>query len=185
MLRDNQRLAMRILSTLFEKYQIPFLIYLLNLDYANYDNNFLNLRIDNFITVYDKVLKKERSTKYSIEQKIRRIRVGLSALENYISRENRHYQNDFDEEIKNVVCKSEELLNSSNNDYQKFKIELKKIFFEKDNKNLESDLKKIIPNLEEKKLEDFEVVKQLLKSSMDKIAKEISSQWENERYVRD
>ena len=185
MLRDNQRLAMRILSTLFEKYQIPFLIYLLNLDYANYDNNFLNLRIDNYVTVYDKVLKKERSTKYSIEQKIRRIRVGLFALENYISKENRHYQNDFDEEVKNVVYKSEELLNSSNNDYQKFKIELKKIFFEKDNKNLESDLKKIIPNLEEKKLEDFEAVKQLLKSSMDKIAKKIASQWGSERYVRD
>src|SRR5690606_22423256 len=53
MLRDNQRHAMKILSIMFDNERFAFLIYLLELEYSNYNFEFTNLRAENFITKFD------------------------------------------------------------------------------------------------------------------------------------
>ena len=87
-LRDNQRSAMGILCSLFEKGKFAFLTYLLELGYADRKIEYKNIRIVNYFTVYDELIFEKRNTKYSIEQKARRIRIGFESIRAYIGKGN-------------------------------------------------------------------------------------------------
>lgn len=90
MLRDNQRNAMKVLCQIFDSENYAFLVYLLELSYADRRIEFENLRSVEFITTYDRIIEVPRTTKYSSEQKARRIRIGFEALRTYREKNNRH-----------------------------------------------------------------------------------------------
>jgi len=64
-MRDNQRIAMDILALLLKQGCYLFLLYLLNLQFADYNIDFTNIRSVNFITTYDAIIRNRRMTKYS------------------------------------------------------------------------------------------------------------------------
>ena len=57
---------------------------------ADFNVEFENLRIEDFVTVYDRMITSRRQTKYAQEQKARRLRIGFEALRGYRGRDNRH-----------------------------------------------------------------------------------------------
>jgi len=183
MLRDNQRNAMFLLSSLLDIKAFTFLTYLLELSFANYKIDFKNLRVDNFITNYDKLVKVERNTKYSTEQKSRRIRVGFEALRSYRKKENRHLQIIAEESLTKCIKSVSELLNVKN-PYSKMDKQIEEIIFPKIGSIPEMKLRELIKDIPTDEIEIFEEVVILLKNHMSNVAKIISQKWDDDRYVR-
>ena len=89
-LRDNQRAAMQMLLEVYSAGHLTFLAALLGLNRANFKVEFKNLRVEQFVPVFDEIIHSPRQTKYSAEQKARRLRIGFEALRAYGEKENRH-----------------------------------------------------------------------------------------------
>jgi hypothetical protein len=89
-LRDNRHTAMCYLHRIAADGHLFFLTRLLRLNYADCEPTFVNLRIDNHMTAFDKVTLAERTTIYTVEQKARRIRVAMSALHDYVRKSRRN-----------------------------------------------------------------------------------------------
>lgn len=185
MMRDNQRQAMKILCTIFENEMYSFLIYLLELKYADFSYDFENLRAENFITKFDRLIAKPRKTKYSTEQKARRIRVGLESLESYIQKENRHFieisnsliDNHVNNALKTITAasKTKEIVNLNN--------DIKQILYSGSGIDYE-DLKKYASSYPTGSIPAFDAAKASLSIAMANVAKELSLLWEDDRYVR-
>lgn len=110
LLRDNQRAAMHILTKLLEFGALTFLASLLELNYAERNVEFANLRIDNYITKYDGIQFYPRITKYACEQKARRIRIGFNSLITYRAKNNRHYFNISETQINKSLAETKTVL---------------------------------------------------------------------------
>lgn len=89
-LRDNRHTAMCYLHRIAADGHLLFLTRLLRLHYADCEPTFVNLRIANHMTAFDKVALAERNTIYRVEQKARRIRVAISALHDYVGKARRN-----------------------------------------------------------------------------------------------
>lgn len=183
MLRDNQRNAMFLLSSLLDIKAFTFLIYLLDLSFADYKVDFKNLRVENFITNYDKLEKTERNTKYSTEQKSRRIRIGFEALRSYREKENRHLQIIAEKSLTECIKSVNELLNAKNA-YSKMDKQIEEIIFPETGSIPEMKLRELIQDIPTEKIGKFEEVIILLKNHMSTIATIISKKWDDDRYVR-
>lgn len=185
MLRDNQRNAMVLLSNVLDIHAFTFLIYLLELFYANYNIEFKNLRVENFITYYDNNSKEVRDTKYAIEQKSRRIRIGFEALRSYRDKDNRHIQlleeDSLNKCIEDLVC----LFKTHSESYNKLDKLLKEVLFPNKGGILEIKLREIIPQIPTGKIRLFEEGKLILQNHMVNVARNISERWNDDRYVRD
>jgi Alw26I/Eco31I/Esp3I family type II restriction endonuclease len=173
MLRDNQRNAMILLSRILDIKALTFLTYFLDLPFADYKIEFSNLRIENFITQYDNIIKEKRDTKYAIEQKSRRLRIGFEALRSYIEKENRHLQIIDETSLKNTVANVVLLLKESAKVYEKLDKELETVLFPQTG---------AIPV---DKVVAFENAKLLLQNHMNNVAMILSQKWDDDRYVRD
>lgn len=184
MLRDNQRNAMRILCDIFEQRRVSFLVYLLELNYADNVVGFENLRAVNFITFYDSIKIEARRTKYSAEQKARRIRIGLEALRAYKEKDNRHALFVAQDVVSNKTKNAFNLLNKSPNEYLKMDIELMDILFPRYGIPSEEKLRKFAVDFPVCKIPFFEDVKTELVVAMTNIALVLSSMWNDDRYVR-
>ncbi len=187
MLRDNQRNAMHILCMMFDKEKYAFLIYLLELDYA--DNNFVfeNLRAENFITKFDRLIVEPRTTMYSNEQKARRIRIGFEALRGYMGKSNRHTYQVESNEVISLVNGSIETLDKSdmNSKIRKLDSDFKYIMYESESGISLDALKEYAGAFPSKnEIPVFANAKDHLYLAMFKIARSLNSQWDDDRYVR-
>lgn len=89
-LRDNRHSYMGILHGLFGAGELVYLASLLHLKAAERVCTFVNLRAENHITKFDSLEEVRRETKYTIEQKTRRLAIGLESLRDYFKKENRN-----------------------------------------------------------------------------------------------
>jgi Alw26I/Eco31I/Esp3I family type II restriction endonuclease len=89
-LRDNRHSYMHALSVFASKGHYAFLASLLELEHADYEVEFIGLRIENHITEWDRIDHARRETKYASEQKARRSRIAFGELLTYFDRENRN-----------------------------------------------------------------------------------------------
>jgi Alw26I/Eco31I/Esp3I family type II restriction endonuclease len=184
MLRDNQRNAMAMLSMLYEEKEFFFLIHLLELHYGDFKVNFENLRIEHYITVFDSIIKENRNTKYSTEQKARRIRIGFEALRCFREKENRHLLLINEESMRNTVRAVVEILKIRDVIIAVLNNRIESILLPKTGLISEVELRKLIIQLPVNKIELFEECKSILRLEMGKIAESISKRWTDERYVR-
>lgn len=176
-MRDNQRNAMYLLSTLYKNKQFTFLCYLLGLGHADYDVEFENLIIENYITKFSSVRKTLKSPNYSSEKKARRIRVGFDALKEYYEKDNRHtylvFDNDTTKTINNIIAQ----LNITSSNYFNFDREIEEsLISEEMLKKVSLKLKNNIPQ--------YESIKRELVDIMKCVAKNLILEWNTDRYVR-
>jgi len=185
MLRDNQRNAMMLLSLLFSKNAFVLLIYFLELKFAEFNITFENLGTQNFITTYDSITKVNRTTKYSIEQKSRRIRIGMEALRSFRERENRYMflidENSMQKAIKIVYDK---MINEAP-ELIKFDKEIKAVLIPSSGVISESELRRLVEKINTDEIEILEQCKELLIAEMNKVGNKISVLWNDDRYVRE
>lgn len=184
-LRDNQRNAMHILCKLFEEKKFAFLVYLLELGYADRKVEFINLHTDNFITKYDDIKSTPRTTKYSAEQKARRIRIGLQALEGYKEKDNRHLYLVLDDSISETIDSAIKAIDCVPSDINNLNKELESILFPSNGAISDFDLRDFSNKFPNHHIESFEKAKVILTTAMCFIGKELSLLWNDDRYVRE
>jgi len=185
MLRDNQRNAMLLLSLLFSKGAFALLIYFLELKYAEFSVIFENLGTQNFITTYDSITKVNRTTKYSIEQKSRRIRIGMEALRSFQERENRHlFLIDKNSMQKIIEIVHDKIIKEAPEVIELDK-EIKAVLIPSSSVISEPNLRKLVERIHTDEIEIFEECKELLTTEMNKVGNKISVLWNDERYVRE
>lgn len=185
MLRDNQRHAMKILSIIFDNEKFAFLIYLLELEHSSHSFKFVNLRAENFITKFDKLIAEPRTTKYSSEQKARRIRIGFEALEGYMQKNNRFILEVKNPRIDHYINHALQTLNASSGSPKTMKLDadIKKILYSESGGGLD-ELKTYASVFPTERISAFDAAKDSLYMAMSIIAKEISLLWSDDRYVR-
>lgn len=185
MLRDNQRNAMHLLSEIFNTGKFTFLVYLLELKYADRKVEFVNLHSANFLTAHDYLITKQRTTKYSLKQKARRIRIAFESLKNYKRKENRHLFMIRGEKCDLLVKRAIELLQSTTDHLMKLDQFLGGILFSNDNAIPEEDLRKVAEEFPLYDIAVFEEVKKTLGLAMSEVGQDISAMWTNDRYIRE
>ncbi len=183
LLRDNQRNAMRILCEMFAEKKYSFLIFLLELGYADRNVGFLKLRAENYITCYDRIITRPRKTKYSAEQKARRIRIGFEALRTYKEKSNRHSFLVAEEFVKDHVNEAVKVLDSGDRKITEFDVMVDSVLYPGNGAVSEQGLRHIAKTFPIDK-KNFEHTKNILATAMEKVGQEISAMWENDRYVR-
>jgi Alw26I/Eco31I/Esp3I family type II restriction endonuclease len=90
LLRDNRHTLMSILQRIADAEHFTFLGTFLELEYAEQEVKFVNLRVENHITQLDQITYFPSVTKYADEQKARRCRVAFESLRNYFRKESRN-----------------------------------------------------------------------------------------------
>lgn len=185
LLRDNQRNFMFYLHQIFNRKKYSFLIYLMELEYANWNIEFKDLKVVDFVTEYTEIIKTERNTKYTNEQKARRIRVGLNDLRAYTEKDNRHNfiinDESIDSHIKEISLKLENIPKK----YQIMDENLEKILFPDTGMIHEEKLREFAANYPQGKIQEFEDIKKEFIKIMEIVSGKLSDMWKDPRYVRE
>lgn len=183
-LRDNQRNAMMLISYLLDHGAFAFLVYLLELDHADYKVNFQNLRVENYRTVFDGTNKELRTTKYAEEQKARRLRIGFESLRSYREKENRHLFLVNETRLRSAAKQVAEFLNREAGEFKDLNDQIKSIFYSETGLISEEDLRKLVTRFPKGQIKVFERAKKMLQKEMVNVAKELSELWQTDRYTR-
>lgn len=185
MLRDNQRIAMQILCTLYESQYLAFLVYLLDLKYAERNVDFINLRSVGYVTTYDCIEYAERNTKYAVEQKARRLRIGFESLRSYLEKDNRHGYLVTDDLITDCVRELTQYLATCDNPLQSLESRIVSVLRPENGVTMEKSLRDLAADIPTGVFDEFETGKEILISGMRVIAQEVNTMWDSDRYVRD
>ena len=90
LLRDNRHTALLLLLKVSEEGHHAFLSTYLELGFAEFDVEFVGLRVEDHLTKYDQISHTKRQSKYVVEQKARRLRVAFESIRDYGLKENRN-----------------------------------------------------------------------------------------------
>jgi Alw26I/Eco31I/Esp3I family type II restriction endonuclease len=180
-LRDNRHALMYALDAIAQEGHYAFLSLFLELDRAEYEVGFQNLRIENSVTVFDNEIRKARLTKYSDEQKARRIRIAFAELYSYHAKANRNVFFIQTPEAASALEKCLSISSHKNGAVAELDSELKQILALPDSEAL---LRQALEKLSGIKPESFANARETLQSFMDICGHAIAADWENLRYVR-
>jgi Alw26I/Eco31I/Esp3I family type II restriction endonuclease len=184
LLRDNRHTFMRVLEQIADTGHFAFLATFLGLDCAKHVVEYVNLRVENHLTRFDQLVHSARTTKYAVEQQARRLRVAFDALRDYVGKENRNafvISNDrIEEAIRNAICE----LDSAPEGMRQLDEELRSVL----SAEVPSDeeLRKVVVKVPSARDEppEFARARAALQRAMDLVAEDLSTLWDNERYVR-
>jgi len=182
LMRDNHRNAIRILHLIHQQKNYLFLVYLLNLGYAERRPVFHNFHSANFITEFDRVIYRPDSTKYSIEQKSRRIRIGLDALSKFNNRDGRHTFVVTSTTIENHINEALNKLSNAPEQHLKWDQLIDDAVFGFNFS--EPRLRLLARDIPIGRSDYYEDVKSGLQKAMDCVGDSLSSMWNDARYVR-
>lgn len=185
LLRDNQRNAMIILSELFNGKHYGLLQYLMELNHADSNVQFSNLRIENFETAFDDVILTPRTTKFATEQKARRLRVGYEALRTYLMKLNRHAYIVSNDEVEKEKEKLLEYLKDNAILLSPIDQAIETVIFPTNGIILEEDIRKLINESPEMPIKIYEEAKIKIGKIMYHIASTLSNMWDDDRYIRE
>ncbi len=182
LLRDNQRNAMHLLGQVLDHGYYTFLSSMLGLDCAEDAIEFRGLRIEGYLTVYDSIVREPRVNKYVLEQKCRRLRIGVESLGEYLRKEGRHFQRIDDPGVDDCMERLLDILSSAGLD--DLDSQVGRLLNYSQGQCDEEGLRSLIPELPGPDLPAFQAAKDLLRRAMDVIATRLADAWEDERYVR-
>lgn len=183
MLRDQQRNAMCVLGCLLDQGFFTFLATLLELHHADSDMEFQELRIRDYLTVFRQITRTPRLTKYAVQQKARRIRIGFAALHSYRSRENRHRFEISSPQIEECLFRASAVLRQAPNEIRSMDNELGSILNAQSEVS-EHALRSISPRIPTSQIQCFSDARCAMSSAMTSIAVVLSGMWNTDRYVR-
>lgn len=184
-MRDNQRQAISFLTDIRAHGHTAFLGSLLELGYADFDVEFENLVIEDFVTKYGALICSPRTTKYATEQKARRLRIGFEALRSYTSKSNRHYTPIDSTAVEHEIKLAVESLARAENGIQELNREIFAVLDQPSTSTHEEALRKLsakVPRIED--VQAFVQAKHHLEEAMSAVAAELAAMWNDERYVR-
>ncbi len=184
LLRDNRHTFMFLLSKIESAGYYTFMATLLGLKYADYEIDFKNFCVKDNITCFNSLIKRKRTTKYVIEQKVRRFRVAFSALREYQQKKNRNVFVIWSPFLERELRKLFIILGNSNERIRGFDHYLRSLIYSNDVsvERLGRYINLIPKTLNEP--QEFKLAKIHLKEIMDHIAKTFNKLWNEERYVR-
>ncbi len=178
LMRDNRHSLMHALQKVAELGAYTFLALLLELERADQDVEFINLRIENHLTVFDRIERTPRTTKYAEQQKVRRCRVAFQELKTYFAKLNR---NSFVVRTPASDKLLEDALQTLAQDAaatQALDAALKQA-------TTDAAFRSLLPQLAHARRASFVKARSLLTRHMDLIGLELATRWEHERYVRE
>lgn len=184
-MRDNQRQAISILVEIRNRGHVTFLASLLELEYADFDVDFNDIVIEDFITKYGALICRDRTTIYATEQKARRLRIGFGALRSYAAKANRHFTRIRTSTIDRALRLADEALTAVDHDIQVLNSEIITLLDKPSTSNHEEALRRLsvrVPRFEN--VHAFVQAKRHLEEAITAVAAELAAMWGDERYVR-
>lgn len=182
LLRDNRHILMAALQRIAEAGHYRFLATLLELHYADYDVDFVNVRVVDHVVTYDKIKRTPRRTLYAAEQKARRCRVAFRALLTYFEKDNRSTF-DFKSEVAEQHLQ-ECLLHLRTLGRSILDEEIRNAAECEDPKEADTLFLPLVPQLEPDRAHLFAKAMAALQAYMDETGRGMSELWESDRYVR-
>ncbi len=184
LLRDNRHTLMRILERIAVAGHFTFLATLLELDCAMSAIKFINLRVNNHVTKFDKLIHTARTTKYSVQQQARRLRVAFDVLRDYFGKLNRSAFVISTDTIEKAISEALWNLNKSPSRIKRLDARLKLLLSAK--VPSEEKLRRVVLEIPSRKKLPIRFIKarKSLRQAMNYVSKELANQWGNDRYVR-
>lgn len=183
-LRDNRHNAMLLLNMIAEAGRFTFLLPFLELDRANYNVAFANLRIEDSQTKYDEIIVTPRTTKYAVEQKARRCRIAFQSLQGYANKPSRNALVVSNVQIKEEIEFILRTLASIPPELQAWDKSLGEILDPGFNLDMDGALRQIIEQVPPEQPPSYCIAREAMQRIMGSLADVFSSMWENDRYVR-
>lgn len=182
-LRDNRHSYMSALAEISAQGRFAFLASLLELEHADFDVEFVDLRIVNHITDWKKILHTRRRTKYAAEQKARRSRIAFTELRTYFDKPTRNSfvvkTSESDEFLRLTILELEKFSHQSNVLDNAIRDTLNSDIEQTDRRfrQLYSEIDSIV-------FSHFTSARNLLQCHMDAVGAELALMWEDERFTR-
>ncbi len=184
LMRDNQRLAMRLLHSIYESGFFGFLTHLLELKYASRNIEFIDLSIDSEgVTQFMRMNSLPRTTKYTQEQQARRLRIGFESLRAYGARQNRHLLEIGHNKVEEHITRACDYLSKAPQTVRAMDVELGTLFGASTPPS-ENSLRDVASRASCIEENGFVCAHRELKLAMEVIASIISDDWDSDRYVR-
>jgi hypothetical protein len=161
-----------------------FLTSLLELERADSNVEFVNLRIEHHLTVFDRMRRTPRTTRYADEQKARRCRIALAELRTYFQKKNRNSYIISSAASDELLTQAVAVLKADATATAK----LDKALFAAvtdDARTTDAAFRSLVRQVPTSPRPAFLYAQSLLRRHMDAIAELLSAHWEAERYVRD
>lgn len=185
LLRDNRHSLMHALQQVARAGAFTYLSTLLDLDRADFDVEFEGLQIKNHLTVFARLKRTPRTTKYAAEQKARRCRVAFAELFTYFKKSNRNSyvvsSAKSDAALKKVLDELKIACEATRN----LDVRIKKAATLKSSTEADSAFRKLLPAIAKVSVTTFAKAQAAFQEYMDLIGKELAAKWEDERYVRE
>lgn len=184
MMRDNRHSAMHVLHLVRSTGHSVFLASLLGLEYADRNVEFEDVRVEGGVVAYGRMRVEPRETKYAVEQKARRLRVAMLALDDYVEKESRNALLISTPEIKAEIKAVLKALLDVPREIMTLDKRIDAVL--DSDEPSEEALRVIVAALPspEQRPPSFAVALDHLKRAADLIGEEISRRWTDERYVR-
>jgi len=184
LLRDNRHTLMSILQKIAKAGYYTFLATFLNLKKAENEVYFINLRIDNSLTIFDNISRNKRQNEYVKEQKARRFRVAFQSLQEYFTKETRNAFVISSSVIDSKVEAALSILHNSSNEIRELDREIAALLSNDNLDTVDVKCRELVDRIPSIDPPEFAQAKQELKQAMSLAAGELSKMWEDERYIR-
>lgn len=184
LMRDNRHTFMAVLQQCEQAGHFAFLLFLLNLHFADFDVAFSGLSVVAHITQFAGMNKTRRTNKYAAEQKARRCRIALRALRDYFAKANRSAHVVSTATIERKVKQALDLLAMQPEPFRRLDAETARLLRRPSDDALESGLRRLVKKLPANWPNEFLRAKEFLAEAMALTAAELASRWDDERYVR-
>jgi hypothetical protein len=182
LMRDNRHSLMHALWSVADIGSYAFLATLLELDWANYKVSFVNLHIEDHLTVFDELKRTRRITKYADEQKARRCRIAFKELTTYFEKANRNVFVVQTPASDKLLAKAARALAGAMRATRVLDAALKRAASSKGASD--ATFRRLMPRLVSLSDPCLEGARLLLARHMDAVGKELSTKWDDPRYVR-
>jgi Alw26I/Eco31I/Esp3I family type II restriction endonuclease len=183
LLRDNRHSFMAILRQVERRGFYAFLLSLLNLECADFYVEFHDLKIVNSTTFFSVERRAPRTTKYAVEQKARRCRIALETLRDYFKKESRNARVIATTASTRAVDSAVATLATQPAPFKKLDKQIARAL-KGAKQDRDTRFRMLVRKLPREWPPEFDTAKRSLSVAMERIAKELSSQWNDERYVR-
>lgn len=183
-MRDNRHTLMSILQKIADAGYFTFLATFLELEYAEHEVEFVNLRVENYITKFDQIRDSPRHTKYVEKQKARRCRVAFESLRDYFRKESRNSYVITTEQIESEIASVLDILKRSSSEIKSLDTKISELLSGISKDSLEEGFPAIVKSIPKNYPQNFSDARNKMVEIMQLVAVELSNQWNSERYVR-
>ena len=175
---------MAVLQQVEQAGRFAFLLFLLNLDFADFDVEFAGLTVTAHLTRFAGMKTTRRTTKYAAEQKARRCRIALQALRDYFAKANRSAYVISTVASERAIKQALDVIAAQPVAFRRLDAETSRLLRHTSDDDLEAGLRRLVKKLPAKWPIEFLRAKTFLGEAMALTAAELAGRWDDERYVR-